>query len=67
MSSKAEVGSTYLEGERLPNFKSLSGIDYKEYYTKADWNKELADPGQYPYTRGIHRDMYRGRLWTRRQ
>jgi methylmalonyl-CoA mutase N-terminal domain/subunit len=67
MSSEAEVGSTYLEGERLPNFKSLSGIDYKEYYTKADWNKELADPGQYPYTRGIHRDMYRGRLWTRRQ
>ena len=67
MSSKAEVGSTYHEGERLPNFKSLSGIDYKEYYTKADWNKELADPGQYPYTRGIHRDMYRGRLWTRRQ
>jgi methylmalonyl-CoA mutase N-terminal domain/subunit len=67
MSSKAEVGSTYLEGERLPDFKSLSGIDYKEYYTKADWNKELADPGQYPYTRGIHRDMYRGRLWTRRQ
>lgn len=24
-------------------------------------------PGEYPYTRGIHRDMYRGRLWTMRQ
>jgi methylmalonyl-CoA mutase, N-terminal domain len=57
----------YLEGEKLPNFKSLSGIDYKEYYDKSDWDGELPAPGEYPYTRGIHRDMYRGRLWTRRQ
>src|SRR5690606_25627678 len=27
----------------------------------------LGDPGEYPYTRGIHRTMYRGRLWTMRQ
>jgi methylmalonyl-CoA mutase N-terminal domain/subunit len=67
MTEKAKVGSIYLEGEKLPNFKSLSGIDYKEYYTKSDWNGEVPDPGVYPYTRGIHRNMYRGRLWTRRQ
>ena len=24
-------------------------------------------PGEFPYTRGIHRDMYRGKLWTMRQ
>jgi methylmalonyl-CoA mutase N-terminal domain/subunit len=59
--------STYLEGEKLPHFKSLSGIDYKEFYDRSDWGGELAAPGEYPYTRGIHRDMYRGRLWTRRQ
>src|SRR5581483_11656747 len=28
---------------------------------------DLASPGEFPYTRGIHRDMYRGRLWTMRQ
>ena len=27
----------------------------------------LGEPGQYPFTRGVHRDMYRGRLWTMRQ
>jgi methylmalonyl-CoA mutase N-terminal domain/subunit len=67
MSNKEEVVSTYLEGERLPNFKSLSGIDYQEYYSKSDWNGELPHPGEYPFTRGIHKNMYRGRLWTRRQ
>ncbi len=28
---------------------------------------QVVEPGQFPYTRGIHRDMYRGRLWTMRQ
>lgn len=32
-----------------------------------DYNRDLADPGEYPYTRGIHPDMYRRRLWTMRQ
>lgn len=32
-----------------------------------DYERDLADPGQFPYTRGIHRTMYRGRLWTMRQ
>ena len=33
-----------------------------------DWDpeKQLAYPGQYPYTRGVHNSMYRGRLWTMR-
>jgi methylmalonyl-CoA mutase N-terminal domain/subunit len=29
--------------------------------------QELGNPGEFPYTRGIHRDMYRGKLWTMRQ
>ncbi|HET9784870.1 MAG TPA: methylmalonyl-CoA mutase family protein [Terriglobales bacterium] len=32
-----------------------------------DYRRELGDPGQFPYTRGIRPDMYRGRLWTMRQ
>lgn len=58
---------TYLKGEKLPNFRSLSGYEYQEVYRRSDWDKEIPDPGIYPYTRGIHRNMYRGRLWTRRQ
>ncbi len=65
--NKERKFSFYLEGERIPNFKSLSGIEYKEVYTQSDWHGEVPNPGQYPFTRGIHKDMYRGRLWTRRQ
>ncbi|MFQ5824570.1 MAG: methylmalonyl-CoA mutase, partial [bacterium] len=32
-----------------------------------DFYKEIGFPGEYPYTRGIHYNMYRGRLWTMRQ
>jgi methylmalonyl-CoA mutase N-terminal domain/subunit len=67
MNQKQDKVLTYLEGERIPHFKSLSGIEYKEVYGKSDWQGELPDPGGYPFTRGIHRDMYRRRLWTRRQ
>jgi methylmalonyl-CoA mutase N-terminal domain/subunit len=59
--------SSYLDGERVPHYRSLSGIEYKEVYRQSDWDGELSDPGSYPFTRGIHKDMYRGRLWTRRQ
>ena len=67
MNQKHHKPSTYLEGERVPHFKSLSGIEYKEVYDRPDWQGELPGPGEYPFTRGIHKDMYRGRLWTRRQ
>jgi methylmalonyl-CoA mutase N-terminal domain/subunit len=32
-----------------------------------DYEKDLGDPGEFPYTRGIYENMYRGRLWTMRQ
>ncbi len=32
-----------------------------------DYDRDLGDPGQFPYTRGIHETMYRGRVWTMRQ
>src|SRR5215813_4529514 len=33
----------------------------------ADFQTQIGYPGQYPYTRGVHASMYRGRLWTMRQ
>ena len=48
---------------------TLSGLPVQPVYGPEDiagWNLAEA-PGEFPYTRGIHRDMYRGRLWTMRQ
>ena len=67
MKQKEGKISIYIEGEKVPHFKSPSGIEYKEVYSRSDWDGELPNPGKYPFTRGIHEDMYRGRLWTRRQ
>ena len=67
LNEKSEITSSYLDGERLAHFKSLSGMEYKEVYTKEDISREPELPGVYPFTRGIHKTMYRGRLWTRRQ
>ncbi len=58
--------------ERLTNFKTASGIPIKQIYTPADiesldYERDLGQPGTYPYTRGPHPTMYRGRLWTLRQ
>ena len=54
-------------GDRL----SPSGIPIKPFYRPEDANlsytADLADPGQWPFTRGIQPTMYRGRLWTMRQ
>ncbi|MBI3280924.1 MAG: methylmalonyl-CoA mutase family protein [Acidobacteria bacterium] len=49
-------------------FETLSGIPVKRVYTAADLPEEpVPPPGEFPYTRGIYPDMYRGRLWTMRQ
>jgi methylmalonyl-CoA mutase, N-terminal domain len=59
-----------------PSFKTLSGETIAELYTAADLpegagsggpDDPIGTPGSYPYTRGIHESMYRGRLWTMRQ
>jgi methylmalonyl-CoA mutase N-terminal domain/subunit len=44
-----------------------SGIPLKPYYDQPDAPERRAEPGTFPYTRGIRRDMYRGRHWTMRQ
>jgi methylmalonyl-CoA mutase N-terminal domain/subunit len=44
-----------------------SGIEIKPVYAADDAARELEPPGEFPYTRGPYRDMYRGRPWTIRQ
>src|SRR5215204_3155898 len=52
-------------------FETLSGIPVKALYTEADLPADLdarqGQPGEFPYTRGLHPGMYRTRLWTMRQ
>src|SRR5438445_9008692 len=48
-----------------------SGIEIKQLYDEKDLPEglpeRLGEPGDYPFTRGIHSDMYRKQLWTMRQ
>lgn len=45
-----------------------SGIEIKPLYTSSDWSNPKNElPGNYPFTRGVQADMYRGKLWTMRQ
>ena len=58
--------------ERPRTFATSSGQAIERVYTPADlpdlnYERDLGDPGTYPYTRGLHRDGYRSRLWTMRQ
>ena len=52
--------------------RTWSGYEVKEIYTPEDrakqvYETEIGDAGEFPFTRGIHRDMFRGRYWTRRE
>jgi methylmalonyl-CoA mutase N-terminal domain/subunit len=54
-----------------PRHFTDSGIEIQPVYDEkdlpADLDQRLGQPGQYPYTRGVHREMYRQQLWTMRQ
>jgi methylmalonyl-CoA mutase N-terminal domain/subunit len=58
--------------ERRESFTTSSGIDVQREYDPADLNgfdflDDLGFPGDFPFTRGVQPNMYRGRLWTMRQ
>jgi methylmalonyl-CoA mutase N-terminal domain/subunit len=58
--------------ERLSRFSTVSDEEIAALYIpermeEFDYGRELAYPGEYPYTRGVQASMYRGRLWTMRQ
>jgi methylmalonyl-CoA mutase N-terminal domain/subunit len=57
---------------REKTFKTISGRPVDPLYTPEstaglDYDRDLGDPGAFPYTRGIHASGYRGKLWTMRQ
>jgi methylmalonyl-CoA mutase N-terminal domain/subunit len=65
-----DAGSVEVSGPKT--FTTISGVPIKALYRPSDleglsYDRDLADPGHFPYTRGIHETMYRGRLWTMRQ
>ncbi len=73
---RAEVMAWRAKAAALPvrsdaNLTSVSGGGVEPAYTPLDLSPEHIEatglPGQFPYTRGIHPTMYRGRLWTMRQ
>lgn len=57
--------------ERKENFQTSSAIDIDRIYgpkiPDEYYLNNIGYPGEYPYTRGVRRTMYRGRLWTMRQ
>ena len=68
--SGEEIEQAYLE--KPTRLKTSSGITVKEVYTAddtrdIDYAKDIGKPGEFPFTRGIHPNMYRGKLWTKRQ
>ncbi|MDQ1640518.1 MAG: methylmalonyl-CoA mutase, N-terminal domain [Pyrinomonadaceae bacterium] len=63
---------TRTHAERRKRFETSSGIDLPVAFDPAntepvEYEKDLNPPGEFPYTRGIYSNMYRGRLWTMRQ
>ena len=59
-------------GEHPAKIETTSHIEIKPVYTRQDAagvepDRALARPGEFPFTRGVHPTMYRGRLWTMRQ
>ena len=69
---KAETQAENAAGERDAEFTTISGRPVNRLYTPEglsgfEYARDLGGPGQWPYTRGVHATMYRGKLWTMRQ
>jgi len=70
--SESLEGKLKKHPERKEEFVNTSGIPIKRLYTpldraQEDYMTEIGFPGEYPYTRGVQPNMYRGRYWTMRQ
>ena len=74
-SQRKELNKWQADIEKSPvrdyNFDSISGRSLDLLYSPQkiddEYIEKLGFPGQYPYTRGVHANMYRGKLWTMRQ
>ena len=70
MASKEKIKSTR-RFDTCPVTGTSAGIPLKDVYgpedlAESNYENDLGNPGEYPFTRGIWGDMYRGKLWTRR-
>src|SRR6266478_1123205 len=64
--------ATKTKAERREHFQTSSDIELPADFNPAntetlDYDRDLGAPGEFPYTRGIYKNMYRGKLWTMRQ
>ncbi|MBO0721750.1 MAG: methylmalonyl-CoA mutase family protein [Blastocatellia bacterium] len=57
--------------ERRKHFATSSGIELKNHFEpddiELDYRRDLGEPGEFPFTRGVYQKMYRARHWTMRQ
>jgi len=75
MSTKTDAADTAASPpskERRARFETSSGIELANDFNPSNtdapvYERDLGAPGSYPYTRGVRRNMYRGRFWTMRQ
>src|SRR5947208_13027414 len=72
LTEQAEQASQTPQTERKANFQTVSLEEINRLYDRSDvqrieFDRDIATPGEFPYTRGIHATGYRGRLWTMRQ
>ncbi|MEA2282084.1 MAG: methylmalonyl-CoA mutase, N-terminal domain, partial [Solirubrobacteraceae bacterium] len=65
----ADLSVAPVVGPDDPRRFTDSGIEIEPVYSEADLPEDLdlGEPGEFPFTRGVHREMYRKRLWTMRQ
>jgi len=72
LTERDERSSEARKAERKPEFQTVSLEEINRLYDPADiagvdFDRDIATPGDFPYTRGIHATGYRGKLWTMRQ
>jgi len=72
MKNATQSATSSRPGERKQPFTTISGRVIDPLYTAADiaslnYQRDLGDPGEFPYSRGIHASGYHGKLWTMRQ
>ena len=62
LDGRPERGQTFITTSSVPVRRVYTPLDIADL----DYERDLGMPGEYPYTRGVHSTMYRGRLWTMR-
>src|SRR5438309_187260 len=72
LASRAREAAMSTKKERRDEFETTSGIPLERRFGPEDLEgfdpaTDLGEPGEFPFTRGPHPTMYRGRLWTMRQ